>query len=100
MRGRRRGTTLVELLCVVLLIGVAAGVSSLAIRRLPEPNPDDPYTQIAEARRRAIEKGQAASIRVVINDSVHSVALAADGTVWTDSSVHVDPLTGRRNDQR
>jgi hypothetical protein len=93
---RRSGSTIVELLCVLLLLAVVAGVSTLAIRRLPQPDVDDPYVQIARARRQAIETGRASSILVVIADSVRTVALGADGTIWADSAVQVDPLTGLR----
>jgi hypothetical protein len=94
----RSGSTLLELLCTMLVIAAVAGVSVMAIRRLPAPDPTDPYVAIASARRRALERSTPEVITVRIAGVPHSVSVAADGTIAADSVVHLELLTGMRTD--
>jgi prepilin-type N-terminal cleavage/methylation domain-containing protein len=94
----RRGVTLIELLCTMLIISVVTGVSVLAIRSLPVSDPNDPFIAIASARRRAVERSQPVSIVVRFDGKPFAVSLSPDGFVAADSALRIDPLTGGRID--
>lgn len=94
----RAGVTLIELLCVMLIIGFVAGVATLALRRFSQPDPADPYERISRARRAALESGVPTTIDVRFSGETRVVALNADGQVLADSVFHLDRFTGRRTD--
>lgn len=85
----RYGVTLVEMVVVLTLMGVLAGIGGLALASLRQP-PGDPWVAaVAKARERAIESGSAV---VLAADSAHrSVLLLPDGRAV---GAGVDPLTG------
>lgn len=92
---RVTGNTLVELLVVLAILGVAAGVAGLSFRAEPTPVPvDAARAQVAAARREAIRTGR--SVTVVVSDQGQvSVATAhADGSVVADSALSIDRFTG------
>ena len=89
----RSGVTLTELMVVLVLLGLMAGVVGLAWR----PNPaarSQRLDPIAAARHEAIQSGH--SVRVDITIDGQSVAIAAlpDGRIIAPTGVRVDPLTG------
>jgi prepilin-type N-terminal cleavage/methylation domain-containing protein len=91
----RRGTTLVELLVVLCILGILAGVTVLAVRRLDRPAPDDLYAVVAESLRAAVDARRAIVVRVVHDGGPLSAAIRADGSVVGDSAFEVDRFTGR-----
>lgn len=98
VRRRRRAVTLLELMIVVMLLGMVAGVTALAIRRLPPPDPHDPYVAVQEARRTAMTRGTSVVIQVRLAGTPYEVSVRPDGQVQADSALHLDPLTGRQRD--
>jgi prepilin-type N-terminal cleavage/methylation domain-containing protein len=97
MRRRVEGNTLVELLVVLAILGVVAGVAGLSSRADPTPAAIDAAgAQVAAARREAIRAGRSVTV-VVSRDGHVSVATAhADGSVVADSALSIDRFTGTR----
>jgi len=89
---RRRGVTLVELMVVLVLLGLMAGVVGLAWRR---PSPHDDTDVTAAARQRAIATG--ATVRVETTTAGRRVTVAAlpDGSVIAPAELRIDPLSGK-----
>ena len=97
MRRRAKGNTLVELLVVLAILGVVAGVAGLSFRAEPTPAAIDAAgAQVAAARREAIRTGR--PVTVIVSREGHvSVATAhADGSVVADSALSIDRFTGAR----
>lgn len=94
--GDRRGVTLLELLAILLIVGTVASVVSLAVRHLDEPDPADPYTQVANARRDALADGAVRALVLRLHDRPAAVSVLPDGRVIADSALALDPLTGQR----
>ncbi|MDH4348177.1 MAG: prepilin-type N-terminal cleavage/methylation domain-containing protein [Gemmatimonadota bacterium] len=84
-----RGTTLVELLVVLALLGVLLGTSSLSVVALRPAPSDLDRARADSARRAAILSGQAVTIRF---DSTVVRYLPDGGAI----GVGVDRLTGTR----
>jgi prepilin-type N-terminal cleavage/methylation domain-containing protein len=91
----RRGTTLVELLVVLCILGVIAGVTVLAVRRFERPSPDDPSAILAESLRAAVDTPHTSVVRVVQDGRALSATIRPDGTIVADSALGADRLTGR-----
>ena len=91
----RRGTTLLELLVVLCVLGVLAAVTVLAARRFDRPAADDPATIIAESLRVAVDAPRAIVVRVVREGRPLSATIHADGGVVADSALEMDRFTGR-----
>ena len=91
MRGR--GVTLVEMLVVLTLMGVLAGIGGLAFASLKRP-PEDPWrVALAGAREAAADSGRAVALPA---DSAHgAVLLLPDGRAVGPG---VDPLTAEPTD--
>ena len=91
----RAGTTLLELLVVLVVLGVALGVAGVSMHAAPRATPASPRALVADARRRAIETGQ--PVRLVLRDSagVYVIRAAADGAVLGAASLDVDWSSGR-----
>jgi prepilin-type N-terminal cleavage/methylation domain-containing protein len=95
IRGRRRGVTLVELVISLAIIGIIAGVATMAVRRVSMPLPDDPYHMMAESLRKAVATGRSAVIRLDFRGVAGFATVNPDGSVVADTIVHVERLTGR-----
>jgi prepilin-type N-terminal cleavage/methylation domain-containing protein len=93
----RRGVTLVELLAVLALLGVATGVAGLAFRApgLERPTNELAFDRVASARHEAIVTGRSVSTTVVIDGRPRAVTAHADGRVLADSMAALDALSGR-----
>jgi prepilin-type N-terminal cleavage/methylation domain-containing protein len=89
----RHGVTLLECLVVLVILGIAAGVS-LAAALPAEPSAAHLNDRLAEARQRAIHDGQPVS---VIDDKGGRLLCLPDGEVL---GAGVDPLTGGTNTTR
>lgn len=90
-----RGTTLVELLVVLCILGVIAGVTVMAARRFERPAPDDPRTIVSESLRSAVDTPRTIVVRVVHNGRPLSATIRPDGSVVGDSALETDRFTGR-----
>ena len=92
----RTGFTLVELMVVLVILGVMAGVAGLAARSLERTDPEtERASAIADARRRALETRRPVALPVQDGDSVRRLIAFPDGSVRADSALGVDVLTGR-----
>lgn len=91
---RRAGVTLVEILIVILIVGLTAGLATLAMTALRPPAEDDLSNRVRATRARAIREGR--SITVVI-DATSAEAPPALMRFRPDGSVlgaGLDPWTG------
>jgi prepilin-type N-terminal cleavage/methylation domain-containing protein len=96
-RGRgRAGVTLVELMVVLVLLSVMAGIVAGTWR--PEPPvrtwPTGAREVVASARVRAIESGNNVTVSVLVGDRHVYVTAHPDGRVVGAASLGFDPLTG------
>lgn len=78
-----RGTTLLELLVVLMVLGVVLGVAGLALGSLKVPRESQATTDLREARAAAIHLG--------VPRSAHGVLFLPDGRAIGPA---IDPLTG------
>jgi general secretion pathway protein H len=91
----RSGVTLVELIVVLAILGVIAGVTTLAFRTAqPGPRIEPWASAIAQARRTALDSARVVSLTVDIGDSVYAATALPDGSVVADARLGVDRLTG------
>lgn len=90
-----RGTTLVELLVVLCILGVIASVTVLAIRRLDRPSPDESTAILAESLRAAVDTPRTIVVRVAHDGRPLSATIRPDGSIVADSALDADRLTGR-----
>lgn len=92
-RHSRAGVTLVELMVVLAILGVMAGVVGLAARSLRHIDPAAARSaRIAEARRLALETRRPVTLQL---DSGRRMIAFPDGSVRGDSVLGLDALTGR-----
>ncbi len=93
-----RAVTLVELLVVLVLMGLVAGVVGLTIHTAKPLPPTDPImSAVATARDSAIRSGQRVTVSLRLGDAQREVTASPDGRVAADSSLGIDPLTGARS---
>lgn len=96
-----RGVTLVELLVVLVLLGLVAGVVGLTLHTSKPISVADPIrSAIAAARDSAIRSGRRVTIALQVNDAQRHVTAIPDGRVFADSALDISPLTGARNETR
>ena len=94
-RTRSRGVTLVELVVVLTILGVVAGVVGLAIRRsAPIRAADAPTAAIAAARRVAIDSARIVTVDVGGDMTPNRATAYPNGSVVTDTALSIDRLTG------
>jgi prepilin-type N-terminal cleavage/methylation domain-containing protein len=90
---KRRGVTLIELIVVLAIVAIVAGVTTLAFRGADRRRDVAPwFTAVAAARRTAIDSARVVTITVSVSDTPHAVTALPDGSVLTD--LGVDRLTG------
>jgi prepilin-type N-terminal cleavage/methylation domain-containing protein len=95
---RRRGSTLLELLVTLVVLGAVAGVVTVALPRLAQPADDTPMSRVARARRDALASGR--PVTVTLDDTAGAVdaTIAPDGSVVADTLLRIDRLAGRPRD--
>ena len=95
-RGRRAGVTLVELMVVLVLLSVMAGIVAVTWRPEPPPRtrPSGAREMIVAARLRAIESGSNVTVSVLVGERRVDVTAHPDGRVVGAASLGFDPLTG------
>ena len=92
-----KGHTLLELLIVLAILGVVAGVTGLGFRRPADSTlVDSVDARIADARRDAIRSGQSVSVIVMHAGVPVAVTAHPDGRVIADTTLAIDQLSGRR----
>lgn len=99
-RRLRRGTTLIELLVTLAILGIIAGVTVLAVRQMDRPRPTDPRTILADTLRAVLASGRPAIVRVITDSGPASAVVRADGSIIADSLLDVDRFTGASNHAR
>jgi prepilin-type N-terminal cleavage/methylation domain-containing protein len=100
MTPKRRGVTLVELLVTLVILGVIAGVTVLAVRRMDPPRADDPRTIIADTLRAVLASGRPTVVRIMTDSGPASATIRADGGIVADSVLGVERFTGAPNRAR
>jgi len=90
----RRGMTLLELLIVLALVGILAGVAAMAARRIPPTDHSDPLVMVEDSLRRAVAEARAITIDVVMDGKSASATANPDGSVVADSMFEIDRLSG------
>jgi type II secretory pathway pseudopilin PulG len=85
---RGAGTTLVEIVVVLGILGILMSVSAVALTSLRPPTGEERARRLEEARRNAIRTGEAV---VFDDDSLGDVRLLPDGRAIGSG---IDPLTG------
>ncbi len=104
---RRNGVTLVELLVVLAILGLMAGIVGLSFTR-DEPVPDAgtlaaAHDTIAAARRSAIAAGLPVATMVLVTRAgegdagpqTYRATALPDGSVIADAALGIDRLSGR-----
>jgi prepilin-type N-terminal cleavage/methylation domain-containing protein len=96
MTASMRGNTLVELLVVLAVLGIIAGVTGLTFGRAPHRiAPDAADAIIANARRQALRSGSSVTVTMSSGDTLLAATAYPDGRVVADSLLAIDPLSGR-----
>jgi prepilin-type N-terminal cleavage/methylation domain-containing protein len=89
-----RGTTLVELMVVLLILGLIGGLTSLALGTLKSRAVSERARALGQARAAAIRSGKAVSVP---DDSGEVIRFLPDGRAIGRG---VDPLTGELSADR
>ena len=91
----RPGVTLVELIVVLTIIGVMAGVAGLAARRAaPVRETDARLAAVLAARRLAIDSARPVTVEIGGDTVPRRVTANPDGSVVADAQLGIDRLTG------
>jgi prepilin-type N-terminal cleavage/methylation domain-containing protein len=91
----RPGVTLIELIVVLAIIAVMAGVTTLAFRRADLTPTVEPWVSaVAAARRTAVDSDRTVSLTVRVGDKVYAATALPDGSVVADAALGVDRVTG------
>lgn len=91
----RIGGTLVEMLVTLIILGVIASVTTLAIRRTAPPDPHDPMTVIADTMNEVLRSGRPATLQFMVNSRPALATVKPDGGIIADTALHIEQFTGR-----
>jgi type II secretory pathway pseudopilin PulG len=87
--------TLVELLVVLMLIGLLAGVVGLTLGSTPSVAALDPVTaRVMATRDSALRVGRPVTISIAVGRESHRATAFPDGRVLTDARLEIDALSG------
>ena len=92
--------TLLELLVTLALMGIIAGVATMAFRRFHSPDPGDPRVMLADSLRRSVAEGRTITIRALLDSGAVQATAYPDGSVVADSALAISRLTGIPFDAR
>lgn len=97
MRPGRCGLTLLELVVVLAVVGILAGVAAPVLRRAPAPSAEEAARErVAEVRARAVRGGHSVAALVLDADGEQRPVLARpDGSVLGAEALGIEPLSGR-----
>lgn len=96
-----RGVTLVELLVVIMLMGLLAGVVGLTMNSTPGTAALDPATaRVMAARDSALRTSHPVTIRLTVEQAAHYATAFPDGRVLTDAPLGIDALSGSASRMR
>ena len=87
--------TLVELLVTLAIMGVLLSVVTLAVRRIDEPVPEDPYHMIRDSLQAAASSGRAISLSFIVHGTSAAATVFPDGSVVGDSVLAFERLSGK-----
>ena len=90
-----RGSTLIEMLVTLALLGIIASVATLGIRRVTRPAPNDPMTIMADTVDAVIASGHPTTLQFIVSGRPALATINPDGSIIADSALHVDRFTGR-----
>lgn len=90
----RRGMTLLELLIVLALVGILAGVAAMAARRVAPIDHGDPLVMVEDSLRRAVAEARMITVDFVIDGNAVSATVNPDGSVVADSTFGIDRFSG------
>jgi prepilin-type N-terminal cleavage/methylation domain-containing protein len=99
---RRSGVTLAELLVVIVILGLIAGIAIQGFASAPHAG--DPQAgavlerQLLSARSTALRTRQSVVIRIVDSAGAMSATALPDGSIIGDATLSRDRLTGKRRD--
>jgi prepilin-type N-terminal cleavage/methylation domain-containing protein len=92
----RTGATLLELIVVIAIISIIAGVVGLGMAaRKPMSSGDRLQSRIAAARHDAVATGHPVTIVLDAEGGPRPATAYPDGRVLTDAVANIDPMTGR-----
>ena len=95
----RSGVTLVELMVVLVILGVMAGVTGIAfLTRAPVPEVNASLALVARVREKAVQSGQSATVMLAIHGAAYLATAFPDGRVVTNAPIEIDQLSGRPSD--
>jgi prepilin-type N-terminal cleavage/methylation domain-containing protein len=92
---RVRGTTLVEMLVTLTLLGIVASVATLALRVVERPAPEDLRAVVHDSASASIHEGRAITIVHTTGARRVYATVWPDGSVAADTDFGTDPLGGR-----
>jgi prepilin-type N-terminal cleavage/methylation domain-containing protein len=91
----RAGVTLVELIVVLAILSVTAGVTTLAFRPADATlSAPEWVSAVAQARRTALDSARSVSVTIRVGDTVYAATALSDGSVIADGRLATDRLTG------
>lgn len=92
----RAGVTLLELILVLAILGLMAGIVGLvAPRTIAVPKSDSAAARAMALRASAIRTGRVVTGDVSVRSDVAVVSAYPDGRIVADSALHIDQLSGR-----
>lgn len=95
-----RGVTLIEVIITLSLLSMIASVTTLAVRRVTPPDPNDPMAMIADSTPMVMLRGKPMTLVFAINGQPAAATIHPDGSVVADTLLHIVRLTGRSTDVR
>jgi prepilin-type N-terminal cleavage/methylation domain-containing protein len=97
----RPGVSLVELLVVLAIIGVIAGLGTVAFStHVKGASADDRLNRLGIARREALRTGAPVVVQFPDSTGVRRATLLPDGSAVGDSAFGLERLSGRPNATR
>jgi prepilin-type N-terminal cleavage/methylation domain-containing protein len=94
--GAQRGVTLIELLVMLAILGIAASIGGLAMRTSNHPAAREGLAvMVTETRARALRTGSPQSVMLRDSSGSHALTAFPDGSVTGDRILRVNRATGQ-----